>query len=72
VAGACGSLRSSFLLQALRSSSLAQRHRVIAAARFFITLLAMETPLHITQVFAIKDTHVWRGIAPAQLSMILF
>ena len=42
------------------------------AIRFCITLLTMETLIHVMHVVAIKDAHAWSGMTPAQLSMIGF
>ena len=53
-----------------------KRHRARAtmryAIRFCITLLTMETLIHVMHVVAIKDAHAWGGMTPAQLSMIGF
>ena len=42
------------------------------AIRFCITLLMMETLIHVMRVVAIKDAHAWSGMTPAQLSMTGF
>ena len=42
------------------------------AIRFGITLLTMETLIHVMYLVAIKDAHAWSDMMPAHFSMIGF
>ncbi|KAI0288928.1 MBOAT, membrane-bound O-acyltransferase family-domain-containing protein [Russula brevipes] len=42
------------------------------ALRFLISLLTMETLIHVMHIVAIKDARAWSGMTPAQLSMVGF
>ncbi|KAF8273494.1 MBOAT-domain-containing protein [Lactarius quietus] len=61
-----------FMWQLSRPKDIASRATGRYAVRFCITLLTMETLIHVMHVVAIKDAHAWSGMSPAQLSMIGF
>lgn len=66
------SLHSSSYVQLARPTDIAPRATARYGLRFLISLLTMETLIHIMHVVAIKDTRAWSGMTPAQLSMLGF
>jgi len=61
-----------FMWQPARPTDIAPRATARYALRFLISLLTMETLIHIMHVIAIKDARAWSGMTPAQLSMLGF
>ncbi|KAH9991748.1 MBOAT-domain-containing protein [Russula vinacea] len=61
-----------FMWQLARPVDIAPRTTARYALRFLISLLTMETLIHIMHVVAIKDARAWSGMTPAQLSMLGF
>jgi len=61
-----------FMWQLARPTAISTGITVRYAVRFLATFLTMEFILHFMYVVAIKDTHVWDGYSPAELSMIGF
>jgi membrane-bound O-acyltransferase GUP1_2 len=59
-------------IQLARPVDIAPRTTARYALRFLISLLTMETLIHIMHVVAIKDARAWSGMTPAQLSMLGF
>jgi D-alanyl-lipoteichoic acid acyltransferase DltB (MBOAT superfamily) len=63
---------SCFCIQLTRPADIAPRATARYALRFLISLLTMETLIHVMHVVAIKDARAWSGMTPAQLSMLGF
>ena len=68
----CHSHTSRSYIQLARPLDVAPRATARYALRFLISLLTMETLIHIIHVVAIKDARAWSGMTPAQLSMLGF
>ncbi|KAH9955917.1 MBOAT, membrane-bound O-acyltransferase family-domain-containing protein [Russula dissimulans] len=61
-----------FMWQLTRPTEITPRGTARYALRFLISLLTMETLIHVMYVVAIKDARAWSGMSPAQLSMLGF
>ena len=59
-------------IQVRRPVAIPLSHRLSYAARFLVSLLAMEALLHFIYVVAIKDAKAWPGDTPFELAMIGF
>ena len=59
-------------IQLARPKDITPQATARYALRFLISLLTMETLIHVMHVVAIKDAHAWSGMSPAQLSMVGF
>lgn len=48
------------------------RDVMLYLVRFIVCLMTMELVLHYMWVVAMKDTESWRGLSPAEISMVGF